>query len=67
MSDKRGSFNYADVSKCVKKENQFDMAFIDKSEMMAMMTMELKKMMEIENRNCKCGSTCACVNRTCAH
>uniref|UniRef100_A0A3Q7J4V5 Uncharacterized protein n=1 Tax=Solanum lycopersicum TaxID=4081 RepID=A0A3Q7J4V5_SOLLC len=30
MSDKRGSYNYADINKCVKKENQYDMAFIDK-------------------------------------
>ncbi|KAK4727973.1 hypothetical protein R3W88_032890 [Solanum pinnatisectum] len=63
MSNKCGSCNCADVSQCVKKENQYDIIIVDKSETVVMMDVGAEE----HDGKCKCGSSCACVNCTCAH
>ncbi|KAH0707121.1 hypothetical protein KY289_012197 [Solanum tuberosum] len=63
MSNKCGSCDCADVSQCVKKENQYDIIIADKSETVVMMEVGAEE----HDGKCKCGSSCACVNCTCAH
>uniref|UniRef100_M1B8I3 Metallothionein n=1 Tax=Solanum tuberosum TaxID=4113 RepID=M1B8I3_SOLTU len=63
MSNKCGSCDCADVSQCVKKENQYDIIIVDKSDTVVMMDVGAEE----HDGKCKCGSSCACVNCTCAH
>ncbi|KAH0774537.1 hypothetical protein KY290_011674 [Solanum tuberosum] len=63
MSNKCGSCDCADVSQCVKKENQYGIIIVDKSETVVMMDVGAEE----HDGKCKCGSSCACVNCTCAH
>nr|ACL80668.1 metallothionein [Solanum nigrum] len=65
MSDKCSSCDYADVSQCVRKESQYDLVIVEKSYIDTVVMMDVGA--EEHDGKCKCGSSCACVNCTCAH
>ncbi|CAN4075538.1 unnamed protein product [Withania somnifera] len=64
MSDKCGSCDCADRSQCVRKEGQYDLVIVEKS---YRETVVMDVGAEEHDGECKCGSTCACVNCTCGH
>nr|ACL80667.1 metallothionein [Solanum nigrum] len=63
MSDKCSNCDCADVSQCVRKESQYDVVIVEKSETVVMMDVGAEE----HDGKCKCGSSCACVNCTCGH
>ncbi|XP_060211404.1 metallothionein-like protein type 3 [Lycium barbarum] len=62
MSNKCGNCDCADVSQCVRKESQYDLVIVERSETVVMNVGAAE-----HDGKCKCGSSCACVNCTCGH
>ncbi|CAN8259257.1 unnamed protein product [Cochlearia groenlandica] len=66
MSDKCGSCDCADKTQCVKKTTSYTFDIVETQESYKEEAMMMDVVGAEENGcNCKCGSSCSCVNCTC--